>query len=58
MSATRTKAALLLIPGSLKMIPAVKDSRQAAALAEKHGYIAFFYDRRTCRLYAKAKEVK
>ena len=58
MTPTRTKADLLLIPGSLKMIPAVKDHKQAAALAAKHGYIAFFYDRRTCRLYAKAKDAK
>ena len=58
MTATKTKAALLLIPGSLKMIPAVKDHKQAAALAEKHGYIAWFWDRRVCRLYAKVKESK
>lgn len=58
MNPTRTKAALLLIPGKLDMTPAVKDAQTARAIATKRGFIAFFFDPRINRLYGKLKETK
>ena len=58
MTPTRTKAELLLIPGRLVMVPAVKDAQTARAIAKRDGYIAFHWDKRINRLYGKVKESK
>jgi len=56
MKPAQTKADLLRILGILKMIAAVKDSKTAEAIAERRGYVAYWWDKRAKRLYAKAKE--
>jgi len=55
MKPAATKTELLHIPGILKMTAAVKDSKTAEAIAERRNYVAFWWDRRTKRLYAKEK---
>ena len=55
---TFTKADLLAIPGKLVMIAAVMTSKQAAAIAERRGYDAYWWDRRACRFYGKIAEPK
>ena len=58
MTPTRTKDELLLIPGKLVMVAAVKDAQTAQAIAERRGFVAFYWDKRAKRLYGKAKETK
>ena len=58
MTPTRTKADLLLVPGKLVMVAAVKDAQTAQAVAERRGFVAWYWDKRAQRLYGKAKETK
>ena len=53
---TATKADLLAIPGKLVMTAAVMTHKYAAAIAERKGYSAYWWDKRSKRLYGKEKQ--
>ena len=55
MKPTATKALLLLVPGDLKMTAAIMTSKEAAAVAERRGYIAWWWEKRAKRLYGMVK---
>lgn len=50
---TFTKSDLLRIPGRLVMTAAVTTAAQAATIATRDGYVAYFYDKRSQRVYGK-----
>lgn len=52
---TRSKEELLLIPGVFKMVACVLTHDRAAALADKYGYHAWYWHKRSQRLYGKVK---
>ena len=50
-----TKADLLAIPGRLVMIAGIMTHKEAAAVAERREYAAYWWDKRSKRLYGKEK---
>lgn len=58
MTPTPSKPDLLRIPGVLKITGAVQTSKEAQAIAERDGYIAWFWDKRAKRLYGKLADTQ
>jgi hypothetical protein len=58
MKPTKTKEGLLLVPGRLVILPAIKDKKTAEVKAAEMGAIAFHYEKYSQRLYYKVKGAK